>query len=52
MFLPAANRGYTAVTEREVRRITTEIDWQRQREQFMELMASRAARNQPSPVQM
>jgi hypothetical protein len=41
LFLPLTANGHDAITERELRRITTEPDWERQRTLLAELMQAR-----------
>ncbi|HZU28992.1 MAG TPA: recombinase family protein [Bryobacteraceae bacterium] len=43
LFLPRSANGRDSITEQELRRITTEPDWERQRTTFAELMRARAA---------
>ncbi|MCX5674890.1 MAG: hypothetical protein NTX87_07765, partial [Planctomycetota bacterium] len=43
LFLPRTDRGFDPISERQIRRVTAEPDWRRQRRLWREILARSAA---------
>jgi len=48
LFLPRTDRGFDPISERQIRRVTVEPDWRRQRRMWRYLLTESRAHSQPA----